>query len=270
VDFTFGRAPYTTGHGFLLWDGTGEGGSRGGFWSNPRKAWKYAAIGRFKTKNHTLEGFYLDRDDAPESVTGTRLAGMNYEYAAGENSTLGVTYVKAFSRRSALIDRDGMNVFNARAYTAPIPELSDLSFEADYAYEKNSNFMNSTAWTALGAYQFSKVGWKPKFSYRYAFFQGNDPKTPKNESFDRYLRVSTTGAHGGRVRSPASTFWRTPTTSRTRRVFTCHPPRSWGGVSWATGSVFLGRPRLGPTPHLQMSLSNSTPTLTGRSTRISL
>jgi len=184
VDFTFGRAPYTIGHGFLVWDGTGEGGSRGGFWSNARKAWKYAAIGRLKPKNHTLEGFYLDRDDVPESVTGTRLAGMNYEYAAWENSTLGATYVKVFAHRSVLPDRDGMNVFNARAYTAPIPELSDLSFEAEYAYEKNLNLMNSTAWTALGAYQFSKVGWKPKFSYRYAFFQGNNPKTPENEAFD--------------------------------------------------------------------------------------
>src|SRR5437588_5008536 len=70
LDFTFGRAPYTIGHGLLVWDGTGEGGSRGGFWSNARKAWKYAAIGRLKPKNHTLEGFYLDRDDVPESVTG--------------------------------------------------------------------------------------------------------------------------------------------------------------------------------------------------------
>jgi len=29
-----------------VWDGAGEGGSRGGFWTNARKAWQFAAIAR--------------------------------------------------------------------------------------------------------------------------------------------------------------------------------------------------------------------------------
>src|SRR5437660_8457627 len=184
LDFTVGRAPYTIAHGFLLWDGAGEGGTRGGFWSNARKAWRFAAIGRLKPGNHTLEGFYVVRDDVPESDTGTRLTGLNYEYAAGKNSTFGATYIKAYAHRSVLPDRDGMNVFNARAYTAPIPSLSDLSFEVEYAYEKNGNLMHSTAYSALGAYQLSRLAWKPKFSYRYAFFEGDNPNTPENEAFD--------------------------------------------------------------------------------------
>lgn len=184
LDFTVGRAPYTIGHGFLVWDGAGEGGSRGGFWSNARKAWRFAAIGRITRNNHTLEGFYLQRDDLPEAETGTQLAGVNYEYAAGEHSTFGASYIKAFAHRSVLPDRDGMNVFNARAFTAPIPNLSDLSFEAEYAHETNGSLMKSTAWTALGAYQFSEAPWKPKLSYRYAYFQGDDPKTPRKEAFD--------------------------------------------------------------------------------------
>ena len=79
LDFTVGRTQYKIGHGFLLWDGGGEGGSRGGYWSNARKAWQFAAVGRLKPKNHTLEVFYLDRDEVPESETGTRLWGANYE-----------------------------------------------------------------------------------------------------------------------------------------------------------------------------------------------
>ena len=35
-----------------------------------------------------------------------------------------------------------------------------------------------------GAYQLSDVSWKPKLSYRYAFFQGDDPATSANEAFD--------------------------------------------------------------------------------------
>jgi hypothetical protein len=184
LDFTVGRAPYTIGHGFLVWDGGGEGGSRGGFWTNARKAWKFAAIGRLKPKNQKIEGFYLERDDVSENQTGTRLTGVNYEYSPAEHSTFGVTYLKAFAHASVLPDRDGMNVFNARAYTAPIPDFSDLSFELEYAHETNSSLMASTAWTTLGAYQFSRLPWKPKFSYRYAFFEGNNPNTPKNEAFD--------------------------------------------------------------------------------------
>jgi hypothetical protein len=183
-DFTAGRAPYTIGHGFLIWDGAGEGGSRGGFWSNARKAWQYAAIGRFKPKNHTFEGFYLDRDELPENDSGTRLTGVNYEYAPGENSTFGATYAKVYARRNILPLRDGMNVYNLRAYTAPFSGLSDLSFEAEYAYENNRSLMNSTAWTVQGAYKLSKVAWTPKLSYRYAFFEGDNPNTVRNEAFD--------------------------------------------------------------------------------------
>jgi hypothetical protein len=184
LDFTVGRTQYRIGHGFLVWDGGGEGGSRGGFWSNARKAWQVAGVARLKPGNHTLEGFYLDRDEVPENDTGSRLAGANYEYAAGKNSTFGVTYIKAFAHSSMKPKRDGMNVFNARGYTAPIPKLTDLSFEFEYAYEKNGDLMNSTGWTAQGAYQLSKVAWKPKFSYRYASFDGDDPKTSKSEAFD--------------------------------------------------------------------------------------
>ena len=77
-----------------------------------------------------------------------------------------------------------MNVFNVRAFTAPFPNLSDLSFEAEYAHEWNGELMHSTAYSAQGAYQFSKVKWKPKFSDRYAYFEGDDPRTHVNEAFD--------------------------------------------------------------------------------------
>ena len=184
LDFTVGRAPYTIGHGFLVWDGAGEGGSRGGFWTNARKAWQFAAVARLQPKHHKLEGFYLDRDDLPENETGSRLTGVNYEYAPTETSTFGATYFRTFARPAILPDRDGMNVLDFRAYTAPIPKLADLSFEAEYAHEKNGNRMESTAWSLLGAYQLSKVKWKPKLSYRYAIFDGDNPNTPKNEAFD--------------------------------------------------------------------------------------
>ena len=75
-------------------------------------------------------------------------------------------------------------MFNVRAYTAPIPAAPDLSFEFEYASERNGEALDSNAWTLQGAYEFGDVTWKPTLSYRYAFFQGDDPATPANEAFD--------------------------------------------------------------------------------------
>ena len=93
LDFTIGRAPYQLGHGMLLYDGSAEGGSRGGYWTNARTAFQVAAIGRFKPGNHTFEAFYLERDDLPEAGSGTEVSGLNYEYRIGEDTTLAATYM---------------------------------------------------------------------------------------------------------------------------------------------------------------------------------
>ena len=60
----------------------------------------------------------------------------------------------------------------------------DLSFEFEYASERNGEALDSNAWTFQGAYELSDSAWKPKLSYRYAFFQGDDPATSSNEAFD--------------------------------------------------------------------------------------
>jgi hypothetical protein len=185
LDFTVGRTQYRLGKGFILWDGAGEGGSRGGFWSNARKAWEFAAVGRFKPKNHKFEAFYLDRDEVPESEKGTRLYGGNYELALGEANTLGATYLHFMADSLPL--RDGLSVFNLRAYLAPFKRIPGLSLSGEVAREENGDLLGSTGWTAQGAYELSSVSWKPRLSYRYASFQGDDPTTAKNEAFDMLL-----------------------------------------------------------------------------------
>jgi hypothetical protein len=186
-DVTVGRAQYRLGHGMLLWDGAAEGGSRGGYWTNARKAFQFAAIGRFHPGPHTLEVFYLDKDDLPENETGTRLWGTNYEFRAGEYSTFGVTYLKVFAHPDVKPDRDGLNVVNLRAYLAPIPARPELTAEFEYASERNGDLLSSNAWTLQGGYELSHLSWKPKLTYRYAFFQGDDPATPRHENFDPLL-----------------------------------------------------------------------------------
>jgi hypothetical protein len=186
LDFTVGRTQYRIGHGMLLWDGGAEGGTRGGYWTGARKAFEFAAIGRFKPGPHTLEAFYLKRDDLPEADADNKLWGANYEYAIGEDTTLGATYMNWSADPNEAPQRDGLDVYNLRAYTAPFPNAKALSFEAEYAWEDNGDALDSTAWNALAAYQFDTT-WQPKLSYRYAFFEGDDPATAANEAFDGLL-----------------------------------------------------------------------------------
>ena len=187
LQLTVGRAQYKIGHGYLLWDGGGEGGSRGGFWSNARKAWQFAGVARVHASHNTLEAFYLDRDEVPESETGTRLWGANYEFALNDANTFGISYLNFMADPNAFASRDGMSVINARAYLAPLRRLPGLTFEGEYAREDNGGLIKSTAYTAQLGYELSRRRWKPRLSYRYAFFQGDDPATPDNESFDMLL-----------------------------------------------------------------------------------
>ena len=182
LDVSVGRMPYKIGQGFLLWDGGGEGGSRGGYWSNARKAWEFAEVIRFKPKHHTFEAFYLDRAEVPETRTGTRLWGANYDLKWGEANDVGATYIGALS--DSLPNRDGMSVINFRAYVSPFKRLPSLSFGAEYAHEENGSKMSSNGWMAEAGYEFGTVAGKPKLSYRYAFFEGDDPSTEKSEAFD--------------------------------------------------------------------------------------
>ena len=183
IDVKVGRMPYEIGRGFLLSDGGGEGGSRGGYWSNARKAWEFAEVITFKPKHHTFQAFYLDRAEVPETRTGTRLWGANYDLAWGsETNTVGATYIGALS--DSLPNRDGMSVLNLRAYVSPFKRLPALSLGAEYAYESNGSKLTSNAWIAEAAYEFETVAGKPKLSYRYSFYEGDDPSTEKSEAFD--------------------------------------------------------------------------------------
>ena len=183
LEVVVGRAQYRLGHGFLIYDGAAEGGARGGYWTNARKAFEFAAIGRFAPGPHTAELFYLDKDELEDNDTGSRLWGANYEFSLGEETTIGATYMKWAADAALKPERDGLHVFNGRAYTAPL-KGAPVSFEIEYASERNGDALDSNAFTLQGAYELKDVSWTPTISYRYAFFQGDDPSTPANEAFD--------------------------------------------------------------------------------------
>ena len=182
VDLVVGRTQFKLGHGMLIYDGASEGGSRGGFWSGARKAFEFAAVGRVKAGPTTIEAFYLDRDELPENDSDSKTWGVNFEYSWNEDNTLGATY-SSWTANELRPERDGMDLIDLRAYLTPIPSLKALSFELEYAFEDNGDLIDSTAWNAQVGWQL-ETAWKPRISYRYAVFEGDDPNTVKNEAFD--------------------------------------------------------------------------------------
>ena len=186
LDFVVGRTQYKLGHGMLIYDGGSEGGSRGGYWTGARKAFEFAAIGRFKAGHTTIEAFYLDRDELPESDSDSKPPMARTTSIRGARTTRSAPPGRRGRPMSLRRERDGMDVINLRAYLTPFPSLKALSFELEYAKEDNGDLLDSTAWNALAAWQLD-TAWKPKISYRYAVFEGDDPNTDANEAFDGLL-----------------------------------------------------------------------------------
>ena len=182
IDISLGMEPYKIGQGLLLWDGGAEGGVRGGYWSNARTAWLYAGIAKFNLHANTIELFALQRNPVPGFDQKNRIYGLNYQLALGSHTTLGASYLH--TTNDSLAYRDGENVINIRAFTSPFKSVPDLAFAAEYANEQNGSLLSSNGWYAQAGYTFSKVPWAPTLTYRYAWFEGDDPNTTKSEAFD--------------------------------------------------------------------------------------
>ncbi len=178
-----GRTQYKIGHGMLLWDGAAEGGSRGGYWTNARKAWKLAGIGRMRVGGNTFEAFYLEKDELPELDNNNQVSGVNWDFSFAENATIGASYFEWNADSMGAPQRDGLDVYDFRVFIPPFSGLKGFTFDFEYAKEDNGEVLDSYAWNALVGYQWSG-SWKPRLTYRYAFFEGDNPNTVTNEGFD--------------------------------------------------------------------------------------
>ena len=186
IDVSVGRERYRLGHGFLLFDGASEGGSRGGYWTNARGVPVRAS--RDSSRGITRWKRSISTRTSSQRTTPAALVGLNYEFATGkDDARLGATYLQWNAHPEDRPGRDALDVFNVRAYTAPFAAAPDLSFEVEYAAERNGDALSSNAWTLQGAYQLSNAVWKPTFTYRYAFFEGDNPATSANEGWDPLL-----------------------------------------------------------------------------------
>ena len=199
-----GRAQYQLGHGLLLWDGAAEGVHAGWLLDQRAQGLRARRDRPVQPGNHTFEAFYLDKDDLPEADSESRLWGANYEYAIGEDTTLGATYMSwaadADEAPSATGSRSTTCASSRRRSRGSRP----LSFEAEYAQRRQRRCARLDGLDRLAGYQFSSP-WSPGFPTATPSSRVTIPALPRTKPSTRCSPASTTGAPGGRARSRANT-----------------------------------------------------------------
>ena len=180
LELSAGRQKYQVGTGFLFWDQSSDGGDRGAYWVAPRKAADFLGLVRFGRGDLTGDLVYLKADDNPD--TGTRIAGTTLDYGLGDLGGLGGGVYRIVD--SKIATRDGMNVFDLRFDLYPIAANPALRLEGEYAYQRNGDRQAASGGYLKLGYLFETAPWTPTLSYRFAYFQGDDPGTAKDENFD--------------------------------------------------------------------------------------
>ncbi len=96
-------------------------------WTNARKAFEFAAIGRFKPGRHhpRPQLFYLDKDELPEDDSGSRLgdATSSSPTARIGSRRMARPTLKFFADDAFRPERDGLNVVNPPRVHRADPEV---------------------------------------------------------------------------------------------------------------------------------------------------
>jgi hypothetical protein len=221
LDLSVGQQSIRVGDGFMILEGTANGGRRGAPVLGPRTAFEQTAVARINTQPVRADLFRaravvdqtLTRDaDSPHS----EFVGANVEWFASSHLDHGrleyderLWYVGLMALRfteadstggrnfsfanggngSALgANRDGLNVYSARVGGAILPMLPDYSLYGEYGVQRNSEALRkvrANAWYIEPQYKLSMLPWTPRLSYRYGRFSGDgNPNDQTDKSWD--------------------------------------------------------------------------------------
>lgn len=230
LDFSVGNQDFTVGDGFLITNGTLDGGGRAAYYLGPRNTFERTAILKINTDPLRADIFHLEGGVNQQRMYGgdnpaTKLYGANVEwFKSTENDEgrfeyekrrwyVGGTVLKIYDADTDYSflgsqgggaggsNRDGLVVWSIRAGGSFIPALKDLALYGEYAREKNDTGsnggkVNANAWYVQPQYTFSALPWSPMLTWRYAHFSG-DSNT--NDTTDRSWDTlySDAGPRGG-------------------------------------------------------------------------
>ncbi|MGR9012823.1 MAG: hypothetical protein ACU83U_04185 [Gammaproteobacteria bacterium] len=187
IDLSAGAQDYILGSGFLLANGTDDGGFRGSYWIGSRTVFINTMIARINTNGFKLEGFYLENHPRnPDNRK--RYTGMNIEYNYQNIANFGFSYINDNDYGGSLTAET--DVYDFRVDVKPLPEiLPGLSISTEYVQQLNNKFTDPNPispnlyWygelgrkTVSGGfgeieYKFNEMPWQPALSYRYSIME---------------------------------------------------------------------------------------------------
>lgn len=202
IDLSLGRQAFSVGDGFLILEGTGNGGRRAAKVLGPREAFERTAILKLNTQPVRADIFHLESvtdqdfmrgEDAPAA----KLYGANIEWFGSNHEDhgrfeyeerawyVGATVLRLYdSDRDLAPQRDGLNVYAIRTGGAILSQVSDalkdFALYSEYGIQRNSDAGNkhrAHAWYIEPQYTFSGLPWQPMLAYRYAHFSGDADAT---------------------------------------------------------------------------------------------
>jgi hypothetical protein len=198
LDLSGGQQPYRLGSGFLIDLGAQNGNQRGAALVSPRRSWEYTGIAKFTLGRFSADAFVLNYNEITSDDPDTSLAGGKLEYRLTEkpgDEHVGLAYIFVFDSDMPYTRAPLTIIENGREETqtvSPYLRLRPLDGAApglyvalDGAYQWNDRInLSAYAISAEVGHQWESAALRPKLSYAFRQFSGDDPGTTDLERFD--------------------------------------------------------------------------------------
>ncbi len=217
-DVSVGNQSFSIGDGFIVFDGTADGGRRAMYVLGHRTAFERTAILSVNTEPVRADIFHLESvtdqtlmrgTDGPhsefvganlewfESSRGSRgrfeyserkrYAGLTALYFTAADSSGGLSFASGGNGSALGANRDGLMVGTARFGGAVLPALPRFAVYGEYGVQRNDKAdhrVRANAWYIEPQYALP-LPWAPRLAYRYAHFSGDgNPSDQTDRSWD--------------------------------------------------------------------------------------
>lgn len=198
LDLSGGQQPYRLASGFLIDLGAQNGNQRGAALVSPRRSWEYTGIAKLTAGRFSADAFLLNYNEITSDDPDTTLAGGKLEYRLTEapsDQHIGLAYVGVFDSSMpyiraplAIIDngREDTQTINPYLRVRPLRDAAPGLYAAlEGAYQWNNRVdLSAYAISAEVGHQWEHAPLRPKISYAFREFSGDDPGTSELERFD--------------------------------------------------------------------------------------
>lgn len=195
LNLSAGRERFSLGDGMLIVNTASNGGERAALQSNARWSADFVGKAQLQYNRHRLEIFQVDPDELPVLDTKTIINGINAQ-TNFQNTDLGLSYLTVpksnasyYMPEGQKYTREGLKVWDVRAHwNNTAANRGGIFLAGEYAQQTHDDFnMKAEAYSVEAGYSWPTVKYAPTFSYRYAKFTGDDPKTDRYERWDPLL-----------------------------------------------------------------------------------